>query len=118
MASYIERGDSLYIPFKNGVSISDSQCRPRMYKSVQNFEKSFPTHNLGNKNIKLVEYKEVKHGEWMQEWEHQRLMEDYDEIPYIKCSLCGQVVWNLDKERNTTPNYCENCGAKMDGERK
>lgn len=51
MASYIERGDSLFIPFRDGVSISDSQCRPRMYKSVQNFEKSFPTHNLGNKNM-------------------------------------------------------------------
>ena len=46
MASYIERGDSLFIPFRDGVSISDSQCRPRMYKSVQNFENSFPTHNL------------------------------------------------------------------------
>ena len=65
--------------------------------------------------LETADVEEVKHGEWLQDWEHQRLMEDYDEIPYIKCSLCGQVVWNLDKERNTTPNYCENCGAKMDG---
>ena len=36
MASYIERGDSLFIPFRNGVSISDSQCRPSMYsKAIQ-----------------------------------------------------------------------------------
>lgn len=28
MASYIERGDSLFIPFRNGASISDSQCKP------------------------------------------------------------------------------------------
>ena len=58
---------------------------------------------------------EVKHGEWIQEWELEKGLEDNDEIPYIKCSLCGHIEWNIDKERNTTPNYCSKCGAKMDG---
>lgn len=100
MASYIERGDSLFIPFRNEVSISDSQCRPRMYKSVQNFEKSFPTHDLGNKNIDLVEYREVKHGEWVEvgnaygtEW------------------LCDNCKMGVRHHENQP--YCSECGAKM-----
>ena len=104
MASYIERGDSLFIPFRNGVSISDSQCRPRMYKSIQNFEKSFPTHNLGNKNIELVEYAEVKHGSWI----------FFGTVGFTKsvyqCSQCGRYEeMNVDNKEL----YCH-CGAKMD----
>ena len=41
---------------------------------------------------------EVKHGEW--KWDER--FSDYT------CSLCHN--WDL-----TTPNYCSNCGAKMDG---
>ena len=58
---------------------------------------------------------EVKHGEWVQEWELEKGLEDNDEIPYIKCSLCGHTEWYIDKERDTTPNYCSDCGAKMGG---
>lgn len=60
-------------------------------------------------------YAVLKHGEWIQEWEPQPLLDDYDEIPYIKCSLCGHEEWNIDIESGNAPNYCENCGAKMDG---
>ena len=50
---------------------------------------------------------EVKHGEWKYnrgQW--------YGEAPYF-CSLCidGNSYHGMD-------NYCPNCGAKMDGERK
>ena len=41
---------------------------------------------------------EVKHGEW--KWDKR--FADYT------CNLCGN--WDLK-----TPNYCPNCGAKMDG---
>lgn len=37
---------------------------------------------------------EVVHGRW---------------IDHMKCSVCGQVDW-------TKPNFCPNCGARMDGE--
>lgn len=97
MASYIERGDSLFIPFRNGVSISDSQCRPRMYKSVQNFEKSFPTHNHGNINIDLVEYKEVRNGCW--------ISNEFGRI--FICSECSEMRGQKEK-------YCPNCGANME----
>ena len=56
---------------------------------------------------------EAKHGEWIQEWELEKGLEDNDEIPYIKCSLCGHTEWCIDKERDATPNYCSDCGAKM-----
>ena len=105
MASYIERGDSLFIPFRNGISISDSQCRPRMYKSKENFEKSFPTHNLGNKDIELVEYKEVRYGEWILEREP-------DGTPYcFHCSICDDDFSKIGTK--SYKDYCPDCGAVM-----
>ena len=59
MASHIKKGESIYIPFRNGQSISDSQLKPRMYKTMQAFEKSFPGHYLGNVGVELAEYAEV-----------------------------------------------------------
>lgn len=56
MASHIKMGESLLIPFRNGQSISDSQLKPRMYKTMQAFEKSFPGHYLGTDGVELVEY--------------------------------------------------------------
>lgn len=59
MASHIKKGESLLIPFRNGQSISDSQLKPRMYKTMQAFEKSFPGHYLGTDGVELVEYAPV-----------------------------------------------------------
>lgn len=103
---YIIRGESIFIPFKNGRSISDSQCRPRIYKSEENFKKSFPLHNH-NWN-ELIEYAEVKHGKW--------LHENYE------CSFCGESLRSImDSDGYFSGdfkgcNYCPNCGAKMDTE--
>ena len=58
---------------------------------------------------------EVKHGEWLQEWEYQYYEDDCDEIPYIRCSLCGHEEWNIEKVCCDAPNYCSNCGADMRG---
>ena len=59
MASHIKKGESILIPFRNGQSISDSQLKPRMYKTMQAFERSFPGHYLGKDGVELVEYAEV-----------------------------------------------------------
>ena len=104
MARYIERGESLLIPFKNGKSILDSQCKPRMYKSVQNFEKTFPKHNYGTQNIELVEYSEIKYGEWMI---HQNR-----EYWHYDCPFCDDGFLTETKMMSP-PNFCSNCGAKM-----
>lgn len=42
MARYIEQGKSIFIPFKNGLSIMDSQLHLRMYKSEEMFKRYFP----------------------------------------------------------------------------
>ena len=55
----IKRGESIFIPFRNGTSIFDSQCKPRMYKTIKGFEKYFPGHYRGNDGVELVEYAEV-----------------------------------------------------------
>ena len=59
MASNISKGESLLVPFRNGRSITDSQGKPRMYKTYQAFEKAFPKHYLGTDGVELVEYAPV-----------------------------------------------------------
>ena len=109
MARYIERGDSLFIPFRNGKSISDSQCKPRMYKSLQNFEKAFPKHNHGTKGIELVEYAEVKHGKWLP------VQYTYFGFKRYECSECKDDEYWQKRYIEHKETYCPNCGAKMDG---
>ncbi len=53
-----------------------------------------------------VDAVEVVHGRW--EWKPQNEM-----IWQLRCSVCGS-----EDGANETYNYCPNCGAKMDGERK
>lgn len=59
---------------------------------------------------------EVRHGHWY--------IREYE---FFTCSECGHDYWNgcdytvQAKERLANgehPNYCPNCGAKMDGERR
>lgn len=52
----------------------------------------------------------VRHGKWI----------DMDEQSYtwkVRCSCCGYERSMLSTQ-GTYPNYCENCGARMDEERK
>ena len=79
MASEIKRGESLLIPFRNGKSIYDSQCKPRIYKTVKGFEKHFPGHYLGKAGVELVEYVEV-----------------------VRCKDCA---WNM---KDDSEHYCIN----------
>lgn len=57
MASKIREGNSVYIPFINGESVQDSQLRPRMYKSEEQFKAKYPGFRLDKP--KLVEYAPV-----------------------------------------------------------
>ena len=47
---------------------------------------------------------EVRHGRWIK----QPLDFDLCGVAYYQCSECG-------KEQQTPSNYCQFCGAKMDG---
>lgn len=52
---------------------------------------------------------ERKHGEW------ERAL-DYNDVYGMRCSLCGEFN-GVDRDGwNWTPNYCPNCGARMDGD--
>ena len=102
MANYIKRGESILIPFRNNLSIADSQNKPRTYKTKQAFEKAFPRHYYGTDGVELVEYAEVRHGSWIScetagGWFHN----------IVKCSECN-------KKEDRKSDYCPNCGAKMD----
>ena len=59
MAKYIKRGDPILIPFRDGLSIGDSQGKPRIYSTRKAFEKHFPAHYLGTNGVELVEFAEV-----------------------------------------------------------
>lgn len=54
MARKIKQGQHVFIAFQDGEAVLDSQLRPRMYKSREQFEKSFPACRDGK--AELVEY--------------------------------------------------------------
>jgi hypothetical protein len=56
-----------------------------------------------------ADVEEVKHGKW------KIKCDDYD-CEYMMCSCCKEEFYPVDEDTvDTTPNYCPNCGAKMDG---
>jgi hypothetical protein len=64
------------------------------------------------KNISVADVVEVKYGKW------EIKSDDYD-CEYMMCSCCKEEFYPVDADTvDTTPNYCPNCGAKMDGERR
>ena len=54
MARAIKQGQHIFIAFQDGEAVLDSQLRPRMYKSREQFEKSLPAWRDGK--AELVEY--------------------------------------------------------------
>ena len=105
MASCFCKGRSVFFVFKNGVSQLDCQNRPRMYKSIEQFKGKFP--NYGHEDVELVEYAPVVHGEWV--WNTKGL------FPKPLCSRCNHEPYRASNHNSDLPNYCPNCGAKMDG---
>ena len=51
----------------------------------------------------------VKHGRWIFAKDVVAYLKDI--ISYIKCSECGDDICWVNTKR---PNYCPNCGARMD----
>lgn len=52
-----------------------------------------------------IDAEPVRHGEWAKDY-------DCGAIVYV-CSLCGEHYWT-EYEHDKKPNYCPNCGARMD----
>lgn len=61
---------------------------------------------------------EVRHGYWKQTQEPL----GWRDVDCVECSVCGES-WIMDEDLSLEEhtqgwNYCLNCGAKMDGERR
>ncbi len=110
MARYIERGETLLIPFHNGKSLTDSQLRPRIYKTMQMLENSLHF----KEGYEVAEYVEQKHGRW--EEAHEIKSFKHTNIPVVQCSKCECYFCDIINNHHYMYHYCPNCGAKMDGE--
>ena len=99
MANTIKKGESLFIPFKNGESIYDSQLKPRMYKTKEQYDR-FSYHF---KDAEMVEYAEVVHSLWC--W----ITEDI-----YGCNNCGHTNHVKTVMGKPAWFYCPNCGARME----
>ena len=92
MNRYID-ADALTAEFKR-LTLGENSLIERIFADgVYAVIETFPTADVV----------EVRHGEWI---EHT-----YGEL---KCSICGIVQEDYPHRYN----YCTNCGAKMDGERR
>lgn len=95
MADHIKRGETVFFPFKNGETCTDSQHKPRMYKTVQAFDRHFYHSKDG---VELVEYAEVVRCKDCKHWEqdgcpmYREELIEWEEDGYRESEL---VVYNL-----------------------
>lgn len=61
----------------------------------------------------LVEYAPVVHGRW--DGEGDGLADGEIVLDVWYCSKCGHCIDDGTDDPCVLPNYCPNCGAKMDG---
>lgn len=73
----------------------------------------FGFENCGN-FISIADVEAVRHGRW------EKTEDDYCGLNIIRCSLCREEwCFEIDDDvKALNYNYCPNCGAEMDGERK
>lgn len=92
MARAIKQGQHIFIAFQDGEAVLDSQLRPRMYKSREQFEKSFPAWRDGK--AELVEYAPTltPPNEWVSV-EERRPQAGHDVISLLPCGDCAVVWW-------------------------
>ena len=97
MARAIKQGQHIFIAFQDGEAVLDSQLRPRMYKSREQFEKSLPAWRDGK--AELVEYAPTL---------------TPPNKPTYPCDLC---VYNPPSSLDGKPcTYCPATGRPPEGE--
>ena len=95
-------------------SFNDVRNLKKRRTDVEKICKSF-VHRDRLKNAPTVDAVEVKHGHWVSLTECSNAG--------VYCSVCNKKVYKEDyawcnRKNKLRSNYCPNCGAKMDGERK
>lgn len=96
MADYIDRQAAIEAACKGfchpGARCPDVECREQT-----KFIREIPSADV----VPVV------HGKWEHDGHH------------IRCNQCGTVICRTDREGDMIPrNFCPNCGARMDGERR
>lgn len=93
--------------------MSDYIDREKFIKLLVNRDlREISTKTIGEclDKAEVADVVEVRHGHWIRESVgSDNSSEGYFKISMAKCSECGTCVMGK-------PNYCPNCGAKMDGE--
>lgn len=77
-----------------------------------NFKAMEETVNQQAENFIKLLAEERKHGHWIETNEYYTGA--YESLYYYKCSVCGALI--LEDVDFGVGNYCQQCGAKMDGE--
>ena len=60
---------------------------------------------------RLADFEDVRQGEWSVDNDCGSIV--------LSCSLCDETYW-IEREEDLEfckPNYCPNCGARMDGDK-
>lgn len=65
MKRYISIKDHLFVPIKNGKSIVDSQGKPRIYESVESFERNA---KFSFCDAELIEFAPIRWRDEDEEW--------------------------------------------------
>ena len=61
------------------------------------------------KHALAVDAEPVRHGQWEIE------LDETSDCEFMRCSICSEVFYDGENDTvDTLPNYCPNCGAKMD----
>lgn len=90
MAEYIKREDVLELA-KRGFIVGN-----RNYSSVVAFINDIPSADV----------RPVVRGRW------KDAIQNCNDSPHVKCSVCGEYYWQYFKKFN----FCPNCGADMRGD--
>ena len=105
--SVYNKGDHIFIPFKDGCSLLDRQGYSRTYKSKDNFITCYDKQD----DIELVEYAPITEAVWINITTPYQAA--YGDTRIYLCGSCGAVY--CSSELFPSARYCRSCGARMKG---
>ena len=113
MANTIKKGESLFIPFKNGESIYDSQLKPRMYKTKEQYDR----FSYRFDDAEMVEYTEVVRCKECEYWFAEELVrcEMLHAEPYGWCCRKRSIIETDRTDITRHDDFCS-YGVRKDNE--